>query len=266
MYKPAKTLDQQVDYLNSKKRVQFNLIDEDEAKEILLRYNYINVISPFKYKFAKLDNQKNPIKIDHNHIYERDVEFKEYYDYFIEERKYYPVIVTNILDFEIHFKSILAYYILTTNSLIKVNDFKFFLESLKLRSLSSNYDKRKAHMFNQIDALIENIDKYADIYCFFDRITLGNALTIFILLENSLQNNILTDLKKYGMTFKTEKVPDFIKKIFCLVSIRNCVMHCNSLTILIRYYNTKTHDLRKNSDKKRYLNLIDMLKIEKTHE
>lgn len=47
------------------------------------------------------------------------------------------------------------------------------------------------------------------------------------------------------MTFNVDKVPDFILKVFCLVSIRNCVMHCNSLEILIRFYNPKTHELKK---------------------
>lgn len=80
------------------------------------------------------------------------------------------------------------------------------------------------------------------------------------------QNKIFKDLKKYGMTFNVDKVPDFIDKVFCLVSIRNCVMHCNSLEILIRFYNPKLHELRKKSDRKKYINMIKSLSIEKTHE
>lgn len=63
------------------------------------------------------------------------------------------------------------------------------------------------------------------------------------------------------MTFNVDKVPDFINKVFCLVSIRNCVMHCNSLEILIRFYNPKLHELRK-----KYINMVKLLSIEKTHE
>ena len=68
------------------------------------------------------------------------------------------------------------------------------------------------------------------------------------------------------MTFNVNNVRAFINKIFCLVSIRNCVMHCNSLEILIRFYKPQTHELRKSSDRKKFLNMIKKLSIEKTHE
>ena len=96
-----------------------------------------------------------------------------------------------------------------------------------------------------IDSLKKDIFKYTDIYCFFDRMSLGNMLTIFTCWDNTLQDKILNDLKRFNMTFNVDKVPDFILKVFCLVSIRNCVMHCNSLEILIRFYNPKTHELKK---------------------
>lgn len=84
-------------------------------------------------------------------------------------------------------------------------------------------------------------------------------LTVFTCLDNSMQNRIFQDLKKFQMKFNVDKV-------FCLVSIRNCVMHCNSLEILNRFYNPKTHELRKKSDRKKYLNMIKNLSIEKTHD
>ena len=96
--------------------------------------------------------------------------------------------------------------------------------------------------------------------------SLGDMLTVFTCLDNSMQNRIFQDLKKFQMKFNVDKVPDFIDKVFCLVSIRNCVMHCNSLEILNRFYNTKTHELRKKSDRKKYLNMIKNLSIEKTHD
>ena len=46
-YKPAKTLDEQIKYLKENKKVCFNIITEKQAKDILFRYNYINVITPF---------------------------------------------------------------------------------------------------------------------------------------------------------------------------------------------------------------------------
>ncbi len=76
-YKPAKTILEQLDYLNKNKRVQFNEMNRDFAGDKLLEYNYINVITPFKHKFAKLNEKKEVEKIKGSHIYERNVEFSE---------------------------------------------------------------------------------------------------------------------------------------------------------------------------------------------
>lgn len=268
-YKTAKTISDQIKYLNHNKRVQFNEMNETTAGEKLLEYNYINVITPFKHKFAKLDDKKEVEKINGNHVYEKDVEFNEYYNLFIEERKTYPTIITNILDFELHFKTITAYNILTSQTIDNSKQLELFLDTLKLKFsfLKSRYnDRRISHMNDHLDSLKKDIFKYADIYCFFDRMSLGNMLTIFSCLDNNLQNKIFEDLKKFKMTFNVDKVPDFIDKVFCLVSIRNCVMHCNSLEILIRFYNPKSHELRTKTDRKKYLNMIKTLSIEKTHD
>lgn len=88
-------------------------------------------------------------------------------------------------------------------------------------------------------------------------------LTVFTCLDKKQQDVIFEDLKRFNMNFNVQKIPDFINKIFCLVSIRNCVMHSNSLEILIRFYNPKTHELRKVSDRKKYLNMIKELCKEK---
>ena len=40
-YKIAKTISEQIEYLNKNKRVQFNCMDKDKAKDKLLDYNYI---------------------------------------------------------------------------------------------------------------------------------------------------------------------------------------------------------------------------------
>lgn len=61
-YKPAKTLDEQIKYLKENKKVCFNIITEKQAKDILFRYNYVNVITPFKHHFAKLSNKNEVIK------------------------------------------------------------------------------------------------------------------------------------------------------------------------------------------------------------
>ena len=163
----------------------------------------------------------------------------------------------------------LDYHILNPYDLNDSDQLKSFLLKLKLRltSFSGNRysPKRIDHMNGHIDALIETILNYADVYCFFDRMSLGDVLTIFTGLDNDVQNCIFANIKKFDLNFNADQVPDFIKKVFCLISIRNCVMHCNSLEILTRYYDPATHTLRKVSDKKRYQSMIKNLCIEKPH-
>lgn len=101
-YKPAKSIKEQIQYLNEKKRVQFNDMNIEKSGDKLLRYNYINIITPFKHKFAKLNNRKEVIKVNGNHVYESDVEFSEYYHLFTNERKQYPIII-NFIDHLSHF-------------------------------------------------------------------------------------------------------------------------------------------------------------------
>ncbi len=86
-YKIAKTISEQIEYLNKNKRVQFNCMDKDTAKDKLLEYNYIHIITPFKHKFAKLNENKEVEKVNGNHVYERDVDFNEYYSLFRDEKK-----------------------------------------------------------------------------------------------------------------------------------------------------------------------------------
>lgn len=52
-FKEPKTINEQIEYLKSDKRVVFNDISESEAKEIPAKYGYINLITPFKHHFAK---------------------------------------------------------------------------------------------------------------------------------------------------------------------------------------------------------------------
>ena len=132
--------------------------------------------------------------------------------------------------------------------------------------MNSDYsDSRLEHMNNHIKQLKKSISGYADIFCFFGRMSLGVSLTIFSGLDQGLQKQLLRDFKSLGMNFGVKNINDFIDKVFTLVAIRNCVMHCNSLEILVRYYNPATHKLRKNRNKKKYAKMINELSIEKQY-
>lgn len=118
-------------------------------------------------------------------------------------------------------------------------------------------------MHKSITDLKNSISKYHDIYCFFDRLTLGESLNIFIGLPNEEQDVIFQDFKNFNMHFGVDKTPDFINKVFTLVSVRNCVIHCNSLEILIRFYNPTTKTLRDRTNRKRFVSMIKYLSKEK---
>lgn len=268
-YKESKTLDNQIKYLHDDKRIQFNVIDEKNAKNILFKYNYINVISPYKHHFAKTNNKHEVIKINNRHIYERDVEFDEYYQKYKAERKQYPLIIKNILGFETIFKSIVSYRLLINYEIKCSDDLVSFLDKIFL-NLSMNYIgrykiERVEHMKEHIDYLKDSVDKYHDVYCFFDRMSLGHILTIYSCLDDNIQNIIFNDCKAIDMVFNVDKTPDFINKIFTLVSIRNCVMHCNSLEILIRFFDPKEKKLRDSTNKKKFTKMIDYLNKEKDY-
>lgn len=67
------------------------------------------------------------------------------------------------------------------------------------------------------------------------------------------------------MNFIIRNVSDYISKVFTLVSSRNCVMHCNSLEILIRFYDPKNHQIRRNRNKRIFVKMIDYLSTEKQY-
>lgn len=270
-YKPAKTTDEMIDKLYTFKNVRYNIISKDDAKDILLRYNYINVITPFKHNFAKKDKNGKLIKINGNHVYEREVEFSEYFNYYNDERKKYPIIYTNISTFETHFKAITTYHILNDikDKIETPTDLKQFLLKIKTSIALQNVDfsdKRIANMINEINSISsdEYISKYSEVYVFFDRLSLGVLLNIFIGLDKNLQNSIFNDMLKYKQTLETGVVTQFINRTFKLVGIRNYIMHNNSLEILIRFYDSKDKtSLRKPREREAYSSLINLLSKEK---
>ena len=95
-FKEPKTIDEQIEYLKQDKRIVFNDISINEAKNVLTKYGYINVISPFKYFFAEKDKNGNVIKENGRHVYNRDVDFFEYYSNYLKERSSYAIIYKNI--------------------------------------------------------------------------------------------------------------------------------------------------------------------------
>lgn len=160
-YKPAKTLSEQIEYLEKAKRVRFNVIDKERAKNILFRYNYINVITPFKHQFAQKDSNGNVVKVENKHIYQNDIEFSDYYGFYKKERQVYPTIAKNVISFESQFKAMLAYRILVNNKISNHKNLESFLSKIdkSIRNNSSLNEQRKEHMHKSITDLKNSISK-----------------------------------------------------------------------------------------------------------
>ena len=70
--------------------------------------------------------------------------------------------------------------------------------------------------------------------------------------------------KKESLHLDTKKKKDFDESLNRLIQIRNCIMHSNSLTILLEYYNVKEKSFRKSSDRKAYQKVVkELLKLKK---
>lgn len=265
-YKPAKTKEEMVEYLANNKNVVYEQISKDDAQNILFKYNYINVITPYKHRFAKKDEKGEVIKKDDKHIYENPVDFSLYYNSYIEERSLYPIIYKNISTFESIFKAITAYMILNgKNKITNSHELYEFLENVEVRiSLLNGYKcKRKENAIKNIRDIQENINNYHDVYCLFDRLSLGSLLSLYTGLDDKLKNDILIEMTKQKLNFNVCDYNQFIDKVFTLVAVRNCIMHNNSLEILIRFYDPKNKSPRTPSDRNKFIKMINDLSKEK---
>lgn len=258
-FKEPKTIEEQIQYLKEDKRVVFNDISEIEAKEILTKYGYINVISPFKYHFAEKDKSGNVLKINNRHVYNRDVDFNEYYDRYKRERSNYPIIYQNISEFECTFNSIISYECIHYYNIYDFSQFQLFVNNLisNLYNLTCN-QKMKDHYLSILTGLTLKMNEYKSIYILLDRLTLNETFTIFKCCDQKLKSSIFRKLLKNNCTFNETRISGFEKKFPKLVLIRNYVFHNNSLTILTRYYKVGTKELRKINDRKEITKLISL--------
>lgn len=263
-YKKPLTIDQQVDYLEKSKRVVYKEISKEESGEFLYTHNYINVISPFKYHFAKKDDKGNVIKNkSHCHIYESEVDFAQYMKRYCNERTLYPSLYTALSIFESTFNSILSYEVINHYDLRNEKNIELFIQelmqnTLNLRSVSFS---EKQHMLRTINSFPNSIDKYDSVFIFFDRLSFSELATIYKSINNKISYKIFEAMTSELLNLGYTKKRDFDNSLTTLIQIRNCIMHSNSLTILIRYYNVKKKLLRTAKDKKRYTKIIDQLFI-----
>lgn len=261
-YKEPKTVDQQLEYLATNKRVVYNEMSKRKAKDILTRYGYINVITPFKYHFAKTDKNGKEIRDeDNNHIYERDVDFKEYFDSYTNERSEYTKIYENIREFEITFNSMVSREVLLFYKINNDAAFNDFCSKLQDYIINVSKEKQsvKDKMIETVSKFSEEIAKYDSAFIFMDRLSFNETITVFKNIDDGLRSMIFDKLVKVDGTLGYVKLTSFEKMLPKLVLIRNCVYHNNSLTILKRYHKIKEKVLRDRPSYQSYCSLISKL-------
>ena len=256
-YKPPLTADKQVERLAKFKRVIFKKINKQKAQDYLIKYNYTDLITPFKYNFCKWKNEKEVVKDQNgNHIYEKDVDFSKYLDLYKKERAIYPLIYKNLSKFENIFKSVLAYRVLTEYNIIDETAFDSFINDLKTnmgitQKQINKFDKYYGTHYRQLCLTYFNNykhglkNKYNDnIYVFFENLSLGNSSAIYNCCNKRVQKLIFEDLVKYGVSFGFNDYKQFGQKLLIIGKIRNKVYHCSSLQIAVLFHDIKTNEIR----------------------
>lgn len=98
-----------------------------------------------------------------------------------------------------------------------------------------------------------------DIYILLDRMGLSDTLNIYLTLPNKDQKAIFNEMNTWNLNLGAKDYKEFGKKIFNLVSIRNCIMHFNSLTILLKYTDDTKKELRRRESRRKYESILKSL-------
>ena len=259
-FKEPKTVKEQIDYLKKEKRVVFNTITEEEATVILEKYGYINVITPFKHRFAKKEKGKI-VKHEGKHVYERDIDFSEYFSLYKAERKTYKDLYSGISKFEITFNSVVSNYIAKEYSLKSESSFDAFIFDL-LSNISVqlvNKPNATKRAVETVNSLKPQLEKYGSVFILLDHCMLNSIITIYKYCKPTIKKDIFNKLLSLNCTLGYTDEETFDDALSRLVSVRNYVFHHDSLTVLLRYYDIKENILRGHTDKKKYKTLLRRL-------
>lgn len=260
-FKKPLLLHEQIDYLHLKKNISFDNTNISFAENCLLKYNYINVITPFKHYYALKNSDYQLIKDDNeNHIYPKETDFLEYIVRYSNERQVYPTIFQNISTFETNFNSIFTHFTITFYNIDSFERFNSFITSLKLNLVffDKNY-KLKEQISRTINNFENKLNEFNNLYILFDRLSLNDLCNLFRVIDQKLKNKIFKALLEFDKTLKFSDLNTFESKLYIIVGIRNCICHNNSLEILVRFYDFKRADIRSSSDQKAYKRLIEKL-------
>ena len=267
-YKKPLTVSEQVEHIKNNKNVVFDNISEEDAELLLYEHNYINLVTPYKHRFAQKRKDGTTIRDNfHNHIYPRPVHFDEYYLSYLEERTSYPIIYSNIMRFESLFNAVVSYEMIHYYRIFDYQAFLDFIQSLSINTLALSTNKTYSmgqidNMRKEIYSFEKTMEKYEDIYIFMDRLSLSETITVFRCSAPKLKGDIFKTLLNINGTIGYKTFSTFDEALTRLVPIRNCICHSNSLEVLTMYLRIKQKQLRTSTDRNKYKSLISKLSLE----
>lgn len=269
-YKKPLDIEQQLAYLTEHKNVK--ITNFDSAKASLTTYNYFNHITPFKHEFAdRVPNTRFECvkSIQGRYSYSKITDFTSYQNSFIDERKKYSGLYNGIHKFEVVYKSLITNLFLVKhnviNSTIATNVLEIYknrIDHLVIHTMGGEEEKevRRNQMKKVFDNIIRQVNGYTrkniidptkidfvdplNIYLIFDRLNLSQINTIYFCMRKEDRFEIYSKLKDLNVNLGAKDHVDFLKRVFNLVSIRNSIMHFNSITILLKYSDYKKKKYR----------------------
>ncbi len=209
VYKEFKNLDDQLDYLHKEKNIYFQ--DRDLAKNILLDYNYYNLVSSGKIKFV-VDISNN------NHKYNPS-QFEEWSRYFLDDCQVSEFLMNNLIEFERIINSRTSFYV---------------GELIEKELLSKKQHNEIAEII--INAKIENLDDYIgkETWKYISKMTFGNLKNILFWLLNSDKKTFNKIFSGYVFLQKGS-IPQLKHRISDIVLLRNYLFHFTPLTLFLVY-------------------------------
>lgn len=270
--KKALTSIEQVEYLKKYKNVDFSTYGEKEAAEYLKFNNYINVITPFKFYYAKPNPRrdyellKEPIEIDgileYRHVYDGSTKFEKYVNRYEEERKNYPIIYKNIITFKSTLKSLITYHLLTNIEYETREDISDYIIRLKLNIINLRVLPETAKIIGEtLDEICELIKDSYNVFHTLYSLSLRQVIDLYNVLDIDIKTLIFEELKDKNLVFGTSNCNQLHDTMIKIKDIRNAVMHNDSLEIVTRYKSSayEKNTYRKPTPRKSYKALIEKL-------
>lgn len=270
--KKALKVELQVEYLEQYKNIDFTNFGKTKAAEYLKYNNYINVITPFKYYYAKRDplkdyellkTKKNEDGVDiYRHVYENKTLFEEYVKRYEDERKNYDIIYKNIIIFKSTLKNLLAYHLLTSIDYESKEELSEYISSLSLNIVNLKMkEETKNIVLKNIEKISNKIKFSYNIFHTMYSLNFRLIIDLFNVLNEKTKDLIFEDLEKKSLVFGTSNASQLHKTMIKIKDIRNAVMHNDSIEVVVRYVNANNekNNYRKPGPRKAYRRLIKKL-------